>query len=222
MAAGQQSDPFTADRQRMVELQLRARGIEDERVLAAFARVPRHEFIASKYWHQAYEDHPIPIGSSQTISQPYIVALTLQALAVQPGDRVLDVGTGSGYQAGLLAELAREVYSIERYEDLAQTARTTVARLGYSNVTVVVGDGTQGLPEHAPFNVIAVSAAAPRIPPALIEQLAEDGRMVIPVGPAHAQQLQLVHKKDGQSNITMLEACRFVPLIGAQGYSTGW
>lgn len=206
----------------MVEHQLRDRGISDQRVLQAFARVPRHEFVADGFRSQAYEDHPIPIGEGQTISQPYIVGSSLQALAVQPEDRVLDVGTGSGYQTALLAELAREVYSIERYETLARTAEQTLARLGYSNVTIIVGDGTEGLPEHAPYNAIAVSAAAPQIPRALFEQLAEDGRMVIPVGPAHAQQLQLVRKIQGQPQITLLEACRFVPLIGTQGYRGGW
>jgi protein-L-isoaspartate(D-aspartate) O-methyltransferase len=206
----------------MVELQLRSRGIDDERVLAAFARVPRHEFVAPKYGRQAYEDHPIPIGENQTISQPYIVAITLQALALQPEDRALDVGTGSGYQTALLAELVREVFSIERYEGLAQAAQQTLTRLDYSNVSVAVGDGTQGLPEHAPYNAIAVSAAAPQIPPPLFEQLAEGGRMVIPVGPAYAQQLQLVQKIDGRMVVTGLEACRFVPLIGSEGYGSGW
>ena len=215
-------DRFSADRQRMVESQLRNRGINDERLLQAFLRVPRHQFVAEKYWPQAYEDHPIPIGYNQTISQPYIVAVTLQVLAVQPGDRVLDVGTGSGYQTALLAELAREVYSIERHEELARNTEAVLSKLGYDNVHVVVGDGSEGLPEHAPFQAIAVSAAAPRIPDALFAQLSDCGRMVIPVGPSHAQQLQLVRKQGDRADITMLEPCRFVPLIGSQAYQSGW
>jgi len=206
----------------MVELQLRARGISDERVLDAFARVPRHEFVAAKFRPHAYEDHPIPIGQDQTISQPYIVASTLQALAVQPQDRVLDVGTGSGYQTALLAELAREVYSIERHEELARNAEQTLLRLAYTNVKVFVGDGTEGIPEYAPYDAIAVAAAAPQVPLALFAQLSEAGRMVIPVGPAHTQHLQRIQKVKGAAQVTILDACRYVPLIGAQGYSGGW
>jgi len=222
LAREPQPDEFSAERQRMVDWQLRDRGISDERVLDAFGRVPRHEFVAEKYRGQAYEDHPIPIGEGQTISQPYIVASTLQALAIRAEDRVLDVGTGSGYQTALLAELAHEVYSIERYEELARRAEETLSRLGYANVKVLVGDGSEGLPQHAPFDEIAVSAAAPQVPPSLFQQLAEHGRMVIPVGSTHSQQLQLISKIDGRPQTTLLEACRFVPFIGAQGYTIGW
>jgi len=213
---------FAAQRELMVTAQLRARGISDERVLAAMARVPRQEFVASEYREQAYEDHPVPIGEGQTLSQPYIVAITLQALALTGSEKVLEIGTGSGYQTALLAELAREIYSVERHTSLADSAKKVLQSLGYRNVHVFIGDGSQGLPNSAPFDAIAVSAAAPNIPPALFEQLAEHGRMVIPVGPAYAQQLQLVHKQNGEAFVKDLEGCRFVPLIGGQGYPEGW
>jgi protein-L-isoaspartate(D-aspartate) O-methyltransferase len=206
----------------MVRSQLQARGIQDLRVLDAMIRVPRHEFVDERYWDQAYEDHPIPIGEGQTISQPYIVAITLEALVLESSHLVLEIGTGSGYQTALLAELARHVYSMERHPSLAHRAEITLARLGYANVSVVVGDGSEGLAEHAPFDAIAVSAAAPEIPSPLFAQLREGGRMVIPVGPAEAQELQLVRKQEGKRLITVLEGCRFVPLIGGQGYPSGW
>jgi protein-L-isoaspartate(D-aspartate) O-methyltransferase len=215
-------DRFEAQRQGMVSLQLRGRGIRDERVLEAMARVPRHEFVPEGYRDQAYEDHPIPIGEGQTISQPYIVAVTLEALSLQPSEMVLEIGTGSGYQTAILAELTRHVYSIERHEPLARGAQAVLARLGYRNVTIVVGDGSRGLPEKAPFDAIVVSAAAPHIPVSLFEQLRESGRMVIPIGPPEAQELQLVRKQAGQPVIESLEGCRFVPLIGDQGYPDGW
>jgi protein-L-isoaspartate(D-aspartate) O-methyltransferase len=218
MGTNPQSDPFSAARQQMVQSQLHARGVRDQRVLAAMARVPRHEFVPERFHSQAYEDHPIPIGFGQTISQPYIVALMLEALAVQPKDIVLEIGTGSGYQAALLAELASQVYSIERHAPLAQNAEHVLRKLRYTNVNVLLGDGSQGLPERAPFNAIIVAAAAPQLPAALLAQLAEGGRMVVPVGPPAAQELQLVHNKQGQPVISYLEACRFVPLIGGQGY----
>jgi len=217
-----QAEHFAAERELMVSSQLRVRGISDGRVLEAMARVPRHEFVAEEYRGQAYEDHPVPIGEGQTLSQPYIVAIMLQALALAGSEKVLEVGTGSGYQTALLAELAREVYSVERHADLARSAEAVLRRLAYGNVTVLVGDGSQGLPQHAPFDEIIVSAAAPRIPPALFEQLREGGRMVVPVGPAYAQELQLVRKQNGLSVVTNLEGCRFVPLIGGQGYPDGW
>jgi protein-L-isoaspartate(D-aspartate) O-methyltransferase len=222
MAAEAQTDLFVAQRRSMVESQLRARGIRDQRVLAAMFHVPRHEFVSAEYRDQVYEDHPIPIGEGQTLSQPYIVAIMLEALVLHPSDTVLEVGTGSGYQTALLAELTRQVYSVERHASLARTAQAILARLGYTKVEVLVGDGSHGLPERAPFDAIVVSAAAPQIPPPLFEQLCKDGRMVIPVGPAHAQQLQLVRKQAGQPVIASLEGCRFVPLIGSEGYSSGW
>ena len=206
----------------MVAAQLRARGISDERVLAAMARVPRHVFVAKEYRDQAYEDHPVPIGESQTLSQPYIVAIMLQALSLSGSEKVLEIGTGSGYQTALLAELAEEVYSVERHASLEASAEQILAELGYRNVHLVVGDGSQGLAERAPFGAIIVSAAAPSVPPSLFEQQAENGRMVIPVGPAHSQELQLVRKQRGEAAVQILEGCRFVPLIGGQGYPEGW
>jgi protein-L-isoaspartate(D-aspartate) O-methyltransferase len=222
MAPQTQIDSYVAQRRNMVESQLRARGIRDERVLAAMLHVPRHEFVSADYRDQVYEDHPIPIGQGQTLSQPYIVAIMLEVLALDPADGVLEVGTGSGYQTALLSELTRQVYSVERHASLARAAEATLARLGYTNVEVLLGDGSQGLPEHAPFDAIVVSAAAPQIPSPLFEQLREGGRMVIPVGPAHAQALQLVRKHAGKPVVTNLEGCRFVPLIGSEGYHSGW
>ncbi len=222
MAAETSVDLLLAQRRDMVQSQLRARGIRDERVLAVMSHVPRHEFIPEEFRDQVYEDHPIPIGEGQTISQPYIVAIMLQALALIPSDTVLEIGTGSGYQTALLAELTRQVYSVERHASLARTAEATLRRLGYSNVQVLLGDGSNGLPDRAPFDAIVVSAAAPQIPPPLFEQLRDGGRMVIPVGPAQAQELQLVYKNAGQSLVTSLEGCRFVPLIGSKGYHSGW
>ncbi len=212
------SDPHFPERRQMVETQLRHRGIHDERVLEAMLRVPRHEFISAEYESQAYADHPIPIGENQTISQPFIVAVSLQGLSLRGDESVLEVGTGSGYQTALLAVLAREVYSIERHETLARSAEAILEELGLNNVKIVVGDGTHGLPQFAPYDAILVSAAAPSIPQSLFNQLADDGRMVIPVGPPHAQELQLVRKRDGKPVVEVIEGCRFVPLIGAEGY----
>jgi protein-L-isoaspartate(D-aspartate) O-methyltransferase len=211
-------DPYFVERRRMVESQLRNRGIHDERVLEAMLRIPRHEFVPEGDKSQAYADHPIPISENQTISQPFIVAVSLQALRLHGGESVLEVGTGSGYQTALLAVLAREVYSIERHPALAQSAEATLERLGISNVKLAVGDGSYGLREFAPYNAILVSAAAPGIPRSLFDQLADEGRMVIPVGPQHSQELQLLHKRAGQPVINVIEGCRFVPLIGAEGY----
>jgi len=222
MAAETPVDLFLAQRRDMVESQLRARGIRDERVLAAMSHVARQEFVPVEFRDQVYEDHPIPIGEGQTVSQPYIVAIMLQALALNPSDTVLEIGTGSGYQTALLAELTGKVYSVERHASLARMAESTLRRLGHSNVQIMLGDGSNGLPERAPFDSIVVSAAAPQIPPPLFEQLRDGGRMVIPVGPAPAQELQLVYKNDGQLLVTCLEGCRFVPLIGSKGYHSGW
>jgi protein-L-isoaspartate(D-aspartate) O-methyltransferase len=209
---------FEELRQAMVEEQIVRRGIRDERVIAAMARVPRHEFVAEEYRNQAYEDRPLAIAEGQTISQPYIVAASLAALTLQAFDVVLDIGTGSGYQTALLAEIASRVYSIERHSSLAESATQTLSRLGYSNIEIKLGDGTQGWLEKAPFDGIVVAAAGPTIPEALIAQLGEGGRMVIPVGPADAQDLHLVHKLKGKPIVTLLGACRFVPLIGEAGY----
>src|SRR5579872_4401641 len=182
MADPAETDGFAADRANMVSTQLRARGVRDEHVLAAMAKVPRHEFVAPEYRKLAYEDHPVPIAKEQTLSQPYIVAIMLEALELRGSEIVLEVGTGSGYQTALLAELAQRVYSIERHESLAREAEARLLSLGYSNVTVIVGDGSQGLMQSAPFDAVIVSAAAPRVPTSLVEQLREGGRMVVPVG----------------------------------------
>ena len=204
---------FTDLRHRMVESQLRARGIADPRVLSAMERVSRHEFAPEPYRGQAYEDHPLPIGEGQTISQPYIVARMLETLALAPTDRVLEIGTGSGYLTALLAELAAQVFSIERHPALANAARDLLSRMGYTNVKVLIGDGTQGFADAAPFDAIIVSAAAAEIPPALLQQLAEGGRMIIPVGAPDSQQLQFIRMVGGQPRISLHELCRFVPLV---------
>jgi protein-L-isoaspartate(D-aspartate) O-methyltransferase len=211
--AAMKVDEFSAQRELMLSTQLRARGIRDERVLAAMARVPRHEFVGEDLRSQAYEDHPVPIGKGQTLSQPYIVAVMLQALALDGSERILEIGTGSGYQSALLAEMAREVFSVERLPSLARSAEEILHRLGYQNITVVAADGSHGLAEQAPFDAIVVSAAAPRVLPAWFAQLREGGRMVVPVGPAYAQKLLLLQKQNGQALVTSLEKCRFVPLI---------
>jgi protein-L-isoaspartate(D-aspartate) O-methyltransferase len=213
MASPADSPIYATLRQRMVDEHLRARGITDERVLEAMARVPRHEFAPPRYREQAYEDHPLPIGEGQTISQPYIVAIMLEALCLTPADRVLEVGTGSGYVTALLAELTADVISVERHRALADSANEVLSRLGYRNVTVIVGDGSRGFAEAAPYNAIIVSAAAPELPQQLIEQLAEDGRLIIPVGWEDSQQLQLIAKRNGQPRTSLRELCRFVPLI---------
>jgi protein-L-isoaspartate(D-aspartate) O-methyltransferase len=211
-------DVFSNQRIAMVELQLRSRGIKDERVLEAMLRVPRHKFVPPSLQADAYADMPLPIGSGQTISQPYIVAAMLESLELRPEDRVLEIGTGSGYMTAILAELAAEVVSIERYAELAERARATLVQLAYGNVQSIIGDGSVGYPPAAPYDGIIASAAAPVIPPALIEQLNDGGRMVIPIGPPHAQQLQLVRKVGARAVMTPLDPCRFVPMIGESAY----
>ena len=205
-------------RTRMVEEQLRSRGIRDPRVLAAMAKVPREAFIASGDLKDAYGDHPVPIGAGQTVSQPYIVAAMVEALELQPTDRVLEVGTGTGYEAAILGELAAEVWTIERHEELANKAREILAQLDYANVHIVYGDGSLGLPEHSPFQGILVAAAAPRIPESLVAQLADRGRLVVPVGDRYEQQVHIVRKEGQEIAVTTHDLCRFVPLVGAQGW----
>ena len=213
-----QSDAYREERLLMVEQQLRARGIRDERVLAAMARVPRHEFVPEEHLDEAYEDHPIAIGEGQTISQPFVVAAMLEALTLRPEDVALEVGTGSGYETAALGELVRMVYSIERIATLAERARTTLERLGYRNVSVVQGDGSLGLPDAAPFDAIVVAAAAPQVPVSLMRQLRDGGRLVIPVGSGFAQELQLVRKIGTTATTMHLDGVRFVPLIGREGF----
>jgi protein-L-isoaspartate(D-aspartate) O-methyltransferase len=205
-------------RRLMVDQQLRPRGIRDERLVEAFLRVPRHEFVAPEFALDAYEDHPLPIAQGQTISQPYIVAAMLEPLSIQSTDIVLEIGTGSGYQTALLCELAQQVYSIERYEKLARTAGDVLRRQSYTNVEIMVGDGSLGWPEHAPYDVIVVSAAAPRMPDALIHQLAASGRLIAPIGSAHAQELMFVQRVGNEVLKRYMHGCRFVPLVGTQGF----
>lgn len=218
MNSSGESAPFSNLRLRMVESQLRARGISDERLLDAMLRVPRHEFAPEHYRDQAYEDHPLPIGQGQTISQPYIVARMLEALALSATDKVLEVGTGSGYVTALLAELAAQVFSVERHAVLADAATELLGGMGYTNVRAIVGDGSQGFAAGAPYDAIIVSAAAAEVPLALLEQLAEGGRMIIPVGPPDSQQLQLIRMENGQPRTALHELCRFVPLVSDVRY----
>lgn len=205
---------YATQRAEMVEKQLRRRGIADRAVLAAMLAVPRHKFVPEELRSRAYEDAPLPIGGGQTISQPYIVAAMTSALQLQPTDRALEIGAGCGYHAAVLSLLAKEVFTIERHPELAAAASERLADLGYRNVHVHCGDGTFGLPEFAPFDVILVAAAAPAPPEPLLAQLAEGGRMIIPVGDADNQELQLVEKRCGAFSTKMLEGCRFVPLVG--------
>jgi protein-L-isoaspartate(D-aspartate) O-methyltransferase len=206
----------------MVERQLRARGIEDERVLDAMGTVPRELFVPLELQRRAYDDAALPIGAGQTISQPYMVALICSLLELRGGERVLDVGTGSGYQAAVLAALGAEVHSIERVPELAVRAREAIGAAGYGDrVEVHVGDGTQGLPAEAPFEAIAVAAAAPELPRSLYDQLAERGRMVIPVGPRREQLLEVVVRSPEGPATLRTVPCRFVPLLGAEGFGDG-
>lgn len=205
-------------RARMVEEQLRSRGIRDPRVLAAMRKVPREEFIFDEDVREAYGDHPLPIGAGQTVSQPYIVAAMVEALHLRPTDRVLEVGTGTGYEAAILGELAGEVWTIERHEQLANEAREIVARLGYANVHVVYGDGSRGLAEQAPFDKILVAAAAPRVPESLVAQLVDGGKLVVPVGTRTEQQVHIVRKAGKETVVTTHDLCRFVPLVGEEGW----
>jgi len=200
----------------MVERQLNPRGIKDERVLEAMAKVPREEFIPADERSDAYEDGPLPIGYDQTISQPYIVAFMTEQLRPKPSDRVLEIGTGSGYQAAILAELVADVYTIEIVEPLATTAEATLQRLGYKNVHLMVGDGYRGWPEEAPFDAIIVTCAPGKVPQPLVDQLKDDGRMVIPVGERFAQQLYLLEKKNGQLKESATLPVRFVPMTREQ------
>jgi len=205
---------FGPQRAEMVEKQLRRRGIQDNCVLGAMQAVPRHEFVAAELRARAYDDVPLPIGSGQTISQPYIVAAMTAALRLRPTDRALEIGAGSGYQAAVLSLLAKEVFTIERRSELASAASEKLERLGYLNVHVHCGDGTLGLHEFAPFDAILVASAAPAAPQPLLAQLAEGGRMIIPVGDADNQELQFIEKIAGKFSTKMMEGCRFVPLVG--------
>jgi len=205
------------ERREMV-LDLRRRGIEDERVLEAMLKVPRHLFISRSLWHLAYGDHPLPIGEDQTISQPYIVALMSEALQLEEEHKVLEIGTGSGYQTAILAELAGEVYTVERVAKLLEEARRLLQELGYRNIHYRLGDGTCGWAEHAPYDRIIASGSVPQIPKSLIRQLADPGRLVIPVGERHLQELVLLRKVGGEAFEEELVPCSFLPLIGEEGW----
>jgi protein-L-isoaspartate(D-aspartate) O-methyltransferase len=211
---------FETEREHMVETQLRLRRIHDRRVLQAMTLVPRHVFVPPEYRHLAYSDGPLPIGHGQTISQPYIVASMSQVLELTGIERVLEVGTGSGYQAAVLASLAQEVHTIERFAALAQQARAVLEAESIHNVTVHQGDGTSGLPEFAPYQGIIVTAAAPRVPPALLDQLAEGGRLVIPVGERGGQFLERWVRRGPKFDVEELIPVVFVPLVGKFGWSS--
>ncbi len=216
---GAQDTPDFAElRRQMVDEQIRERGIGSPRVLEALLAVPRHLFVLAESMSAAYADQPLPIGEGQTISQPFMVAAMTDAMELSGNERVLEVGTGSGYQAAVLSLLAAEVYTIESHASLALAAREHLERLGYSTVHVHAGDGTLGLPAAAPFDAIVVTAFAPRVPPPLIEQLAEGGRLVIPVGQPDQQELLQVRKTGGQTTSRVLHYCRFVPLVGRHGW----
>jgi protein-L-isoaspartate(D-aspartate) O-methyltransferase len=208
-------------RERMVRTQIEGRHVSDPRVLAAMRAVPRHAFVPAEHQNLAYQDAPLPIGAGQTISQPYIVAFMTQLLRLGPDDRVLEIGAGSGYQTAVLAEIVREVIAIERVPMLAARARQRLDALGYENVTIHVADGTRGYADAAPYDGILVAAASPGIPQPLIDQLAEGGRLVIPVGHGDGQMLQLVTRSAEGVNVQEVSPVRFVPLIGEHGFDAG-
>lgn len=210
---------FAAAREAMVRNHLMARDITDPAVLEAMRTVPREAFVPPAYSAQAYDDNPLPIGMGQTISQPYIVALMTQALQVNKNCRVLEIGTGSGYQTAILAKLAQRVYTIERFGELAEGAQAVLARLGIDNVEFMIGDGSAGWPEHSPYDRIILTAAAPNIPAPLVEQLADGGILVAPIGDAVAQTLVAAKKRGNQLTTDYLCGCRFVKLIGKYGFA---
>ena len=212
------NEDFGQARHEMVENQIRKRRVSNSRVLECLERVPRHEFVPAEFRGRAYEDAPLPIGEGQTISQPYIVAAMTAALALNGSERVLEVGTGLGYQAAILACMAKEVFSVEFRAELATQAAQRLPHLGFHNVHVHCGDGTLGLPEFAPYDAILVAAAAPSVPAPLLAQLADAGRMVVPVGGVDNQELHLIERSNDTFRTTILEPCRFVPLLGAHGW----
>jgi protein-L-isoaspartate(D-aspartate) O-methyltransferase len=210
---------FTEQRTRMVERQLRRRGIDDERVLAAMAEVPREHFVPEDVRRSAYNDSALPIGHEQTISQPWVVAAICQALALAGGENVLEIGTGSGYSAAVLASLAGHVISVERVPELGETARRKLDELGVRNVEVVVADGSRGYPEGAPYDAIAIHAATPEAPHSLIAELATSGRLVVPIATGSTDLLTAFVRENGHLHQETIGPCRFVPLIGAEGFN---
>lgn len=212
------AEDFAAQRERMVAGQLKPRGITDPRVLEAMARLPRESFVPEVQRSAAYDDRALPIGEGQTISQPYMVAAMLQALRTGPDLTALEIGAGSGYQAALLGELCRRVWAVEIVEPLATRAGAIVAELGYHNVEIVVGDGSRGLPEHAPYDRIIVAAGAPQVPQPLLDQLADGGRLVAPVGGRFSQRLVVCTRRGGHVHHQDGIACIFVPLVGDHGW----
>jgi len=212
------SDPWQAARDQMVETQIEARGIRDERVLSAMRRVPRHIFVPEKVRAAAYGDYPLPIGHGQTISQPYIVAMMTTLLQINPDDRVLEIGAGSGYQAAILGTLAKEVISIERIPEVALLAQENLSTARISNVRVIVGDGTLGCPERAPYDGVLITASTPSVPPPLIDQLAEGGRLVAPVGSRDLQELIRLTRKGSDITREFFGGVVFVPLVGEHGW----
>ncbi len=212
-AGAQSEEDMTERREHMVDRQIERRGIENERVLQALRDVKRHLFVPPEEVAQAYEDHPLPIGHGQTISQPYIVALMTESIDPKETDRVLEIGTGSGYQAAVLSKLVKEVYSIEIVEALGREAAERLKNLGYANVTVRIGDGYKGWPDKAPFDAIVVTAAPPEVPQALVDQLADGGRMVVPVGTAFQELLLIEKEKGGELTKRVITAVRFVPMV---------
>jgi protein-L-isoaspartate(D-aspartate) O-methyltransferase len=218
MVAIPEQDPFEALRHRMVEEQLAGQGIREGRVLDAFRKVPRHVFVPESEAAQAYENHPVAIGQGQTISQPYMVAVMTQALALQGGEKVLEIGSGSGYQTAILKEMGGEVYTVERLPELSERARRNVENAGYFDVHYRTGDGTRGWPEEAPFDRVIVTAGAPSLPLSLVEQLRDGGSMVIPVGGEEEQELLLVRREQGRVSRERICACVFVKLWGEEGW----
>lgn len=215
-----EGEELTRARERMVNVQIRNRGISDERVLDAMCIVPRHLFVPLEHRHLAYADAPLPIGHRQTISQPYIVALMTELLDLEKDDNVLEIGTGSGYQAAILAYLAKRVYTLERIPELANQSREVLDALELDNVEVIVGDGSQGLSEHSPYEAIIVTAAAPRVPDPLKEQLADGGRLVLPVGGQAGQILERWIRQGDDFNHESVAPVAFVPLVGEHGWDT--
>lgn len=219
---GREDPRDRALREAMVDHQLRARGIRDPRVLRAFAEVPRHLFVPEHLRGMAYDDAPLPIGHGQTISQPLMVALMLEALEIEGHERVLDVGAGSGYQAALLGHMAREVVSVEVVPELARMARRNLERAGITNVKVIEGDGSLGYAPDAPYDAIVVAAGSPDVPQPLLDQITEGGRLVIPIGPRYGQSCYRLRKKGGRVRRDDLGACAFVPLVGEGGWPSGF